>query len=553
MAYKYLTKKIIDEKLSNDLKSQIISIGIVLAVVIYYVANREWQTTNPWGFILIMCMISLLEIFLQLPATKKMPIFNSGGPIPLTVYNICLFIVMAFYIPLYSPFIIALATVVFFTVYYSSLYSFMLAAANIIGLVLINTINHGYPDLPHGNLYPYLMVLLGISYIGIVQRAGILNRNVRNELSDAGEKISQEREQLGSLINSIKDSVIATDNNGNIIFYNSTFLKLLNVNEILGGQPFSKIVRLYDNHSNLVDFFSIFVPNSEQQRIQDLHIIDSSNQKKFLSIDISQVNSLIPNQQSTGAIILMRDVTRQKSLDDERDEFVAVTSHELRTPIAIAEGSISVVLNSPDLNQLNPRLKENINQAHAGILELANLVNQLTDLSDIESKNLEVEYQEVDLESILYTMKDIHIDAAKSKGLEIVMNIQENLPKIYTSKIYLNLILENLVANAVNFTDHGKIDIEAHLSEKDNDKIILSIKDSGVGISNSEKDKIFTKFYRAEDYKRKHTKGTGLGLYLTLKIAKVIGGNLWFESELNKGSTFFLEIPYKEIDQNRHR
>ncbi len=553
MAYKYLTKKIIDEKLSNDLKSQIISIGIVLAVVIYYVANREWQTTNPWGFILIMCMISLLEIFLQLPATKKMPIFNSGGPIPLTVYNICLFIVMAFYIPLYSPFIIALATVVFFTVYYSSLYSFMLAAANIIGLVVINTINHGYPDLPHGNLYPYLMVLLGISYIGIVQRAGILNRNVRNELSDAGEKISQEREQLGSLINSIKDSVIATDNNGNIIFYNSTFLKLLNVNEILGGQPFSKIVRLYDDHSNLVDFFSIFVPNSEQQRIQDLHIIDSSNQKKFLSIDISQVNSLIPNQQSTGAIILMRDVTKQKSLDDERDEFVAVTSHELRTPIAIAEGSISVVLNSPDLNQLDPQLKENINQAHAGILELANLVNQLTDLSDIESKNLEVEYQEVDLHSILYTMKDIHIDAAKSKGLEIVMNVQENLPKIYTSKIYLNLILENLVANAVNFTDHGKIDIEAHLSEKDNDKIILSIKDSGVGISNSEKDKIFTKFYRAEDYKRKHTKGTGLGLYLTLKIAKVIGGNLWFESELNKGSTFFLEIPYKEIDQNRHR
>ena len=67
------------------------------------------------------------------------------------------------------------------------------------------------------------------------------------------------------------------------------------------------------------------------------------------------------------------------------------------------------------------------------------------------------------------------------------------------------------------------------------------------------KNKIFTKFYRAEDYKRKHTKGTGLGLYLTLKIAKVIGGNLWFESELNKGSTFFLEIPYKEIDQNRHR
>ena len=544
MADKLLTKKTIDEKLSNDLKSQIISIGIVLAVVIYYVANREWQTTNPLGFVFIIVLIMSMEIALQVPATKKMPIFNSGGPVPLTVYNISLFVVMAFYIPLYSPFVIALATVVFFTVYYSSLYSFMLAAANIIGLVIINTIMHGYPNVPHGYLYPYLMVLLGISYIGIVQRAGIMNRNVRNELSDAGERISQEREQLGSLINSIKDSVISTDENGNILFYNTTFLRRFNLPTIDSRVPFSKIVKLYDNRSNPVDFFSLYDKSLDKQDISDIHFIDSNQQKVYLSIEISKINSQTDSHD--GLIILMRDITKEKSLDDERNEFISVTSHELRTPIAVTEANISLILNNHKII-LADDSKRMLIKAHNEVLNLADIVNQLTELSEIDRKDLVVDFTDVEPLEMINAIKEQYSESVKFNAIDINLEHTDNLPLIKTSKIYLKLILENFMTNSIKYTQSGSITISAKLSNIDPSRIIFSVKDTGDGIGTTDKEKIFTKYFRSEDYKNKHTRGTGLGLYLTLKVAKLINGKIWFDSELGKGSTFYLELPIRRL------
>lgn len=544
MADKLLTKKTIDEKLSNDLKSQIISIGIVLAVVIYYVANREWQTTNPLGFVFIIFLIMSMEIALQVPATKKMPIFNSGGPVPLTVYNISLFVVMAFYIPLYSPFVIALATVVFFTVYYSSLYSFMLAAANIIGLVIINTIMHGYPNVPHGYLYPYLMVLLGISYIGIVQRAGIMNRNVRNELSDAGERISQEREQLGSLINSIKDSVISTDENGNILFYNTTFLRRFNLPTIDSRVPFSKIVKLYDNRSNPVDFFSLYDKSLDKQDISDIHFIDSNQQKVYLSIEISKINSQTDSHD--GLIILMRDITKEKSLDDERNEFISVTSHELRTPIAVTEANISLILNNHKIILVDDT-KRMLIKAHNEVLNLADIVNQLTELSEIDRKDLVVDFTDVEPLEMINAIKEQYSESVKFNAIDINLEHTDNLPLIKTSKIYLKLILENFMTNSIKYTQSGSITISAKLSNIDPSRIIFSVKDTGDGIGTTDKEKIFTKYFRSEDYKNKHTRGTGLGLYLTLKVAKLINGKIWFDSELGKGSTFYLELPTNRL------
>ena len=544
MADKLLTKKTIDEKLSNDLKSQIISIGIVLAVVIYYVANREWQTTNPLGFVFIIVLIMSMEIALQVPATKKMPIFNSGGPVPLTVYNISLFVVMAFYIPLYSPFVIALATVVFFTVYYSSLYSFMLAAANIIGLVIINTIMHGYPNVPHGYLYPYLMVLLGISYIGIVQRAGIMNRNVRNELSDAGERISQEREQLGSLINSIKDSVISTDENGNILFYNTTFLRRFNLPTIDSRVPFSKIVKLYDNRSNPVDFFSLYDKSLDKQDISDIHFIDSNQQKVYLSIEISKINSQTDSHD--GLIILMRDITKEKSLDDERNEFISVTSHELRTPIAVTEANISLILNNHKIILVDDT-KRMLIKAHNEVLNLADIVNQLTELSEIDRKDLVVDFTDVEPLEMINAIKEQYSESVKFNAIDINLEHTDNLPLIKTSKIYLKLILENFMTNSIKYTQSGSITISAKLSNIDPSRIIFSVKDTGDGIGTTDKEKIFTKYFRSEDYKNKHTRGTGLGLYLTLKVAKLINGKIWFDSELGKGSTFYLELPTNRL------
>ena len=548
MVPEYISNNSINKKLTNDLISQLISLLIIIAVVMYYIANKEWRSTSIFGFILIIGLVVILEAFLQIPAIKKRPTFSSNGPVPLVLYNLCILLAVIFYIPLYSPFIFAIATIIFITVYYKGIYSVFFSIINLIAIVIIYTIKYGYPNLPNSHIYPYLLIMVGTAFAGIVQRAGSMDAKIRKELSDTSLKIANDRLQLSSLINGINDSIIATDNEGKIIFYNSSLLKLMHVETVEINKPFSDLIKLYDDQSNLIDFFNIFVPELERQNIQNLHIIDSSNQKKYISIDISRVVSEKLNKQSAGAIILIRDITRQKSLDNERDEFMAVTSHELRTPIAIAEGSISVVLNNKLLEALPTELKDNIDNAHKSILELANLVNQLKDLSDIEKNNLQLQYEYIDPENILNEMKDRYIEDAKNKNIDFSIHFEKNIQKIYSSKAYLDMILESLLDNALRYTDKGSVTLGVHQSSNNPNMIIFSVRDSGMGISNSDKDRIFTKFYRAEDYTKKHTKGAGLGLYLTKKMTDAISGKIWFESELNKGSIFYLAIP---MNQNK--
>ena len=532
----------IKNKLSNDKISQLIALIITIVVLIYYVLTKEWQRANPSGFILIVVITLIQQFFINYKKTKNNKLFSSGGPVPLITYNFSIFILFTLYVPLYSPFMLLIPSVIFITVYFKGLYAFLLAIGNLTLIVTVFTVKYGFPPVSYGKYYPLLTIILGISFTGIVQRAGYIDNKIRNQLSKANLKIVDEREQLSSLINGIKDSVIATDQNGNIIFYNTQSLKLLGVVNIEEGSPFSKLIRLYDERSNLIDFFSLFVPELDQQSLYNLHLIDSNNQIVYLAIEVSKVMSSEENNQINGVIILIRDVTKEKSLDDERDEFVAVTSHELRTPIAIAEANLSLAMDKRLVGDLDPSIQDRLKQSHDGIMNLADLVNQLTELSDVERKNLEVENQMINPKDILVDLKRQYVDKALEKGLYINIEAEENIGQLFTSKVYLTEVIENFLTNAIKYTQKGGVTLKVKQSNENKNNILFSVIDTGDGIGNSDKDKIFTKFYRAEDYKRKHTRGTGLGLYLTLRIAKAINGKIWFSSMLHKGSIFNLEI-----------
>ena len=141
----------------------------------------------------------------------------------------------------------------------------------------------------------------------------------------------------------------------------------------------------------------------------------------------------------------------------------------------------------------------------------------------------------------------------EKKGLKIIVENSSYVKQVSTSRVYLTEILENFLTNAIEYTQQGSITLSVKNAPDAQDGIIFSVADTGYGIGDSDKDKIFTKFYRAEDYKTKNTKGTGLGLYLTLKLAKAIDGKIWFISELNKGSTFFLQIPTIGIEADNDK
>ena len=539
---KYSSDKLIDKKLSNDMVSQVISLFIVLGVVIYYVVNKEWQYTSPIGFICIVALVMTEEIILQIPFTKNKAIFNSGGPVPLVVYNLALLLAILFYIPLYSPFLFAMAAIIFITVYYRGIFSYFLAATNIIAITFFYTLRYGYPNVPHGKIYPYLLVMISLAFAGIVQRAGSLDNSMRIQLAEASIDIDKERGQLNTLLNGIKDAVVATDANGNIVFFNTGFLKLTGFDKVDTATPFSRVIKLLNNQSSPIDFLSIIDQKLDQQKIENLHIVDKNNMKIFLSIEVSKVNSNLQDYANQGSILLIRDITDEKNLNDQRNEFVAVTSHELRTPITVAEGNISLILNEFEIKNMNKELKHRIHQAHDNILTLGDLVNQLTVLSDIESQNLKLDIGEVDIHELFQELKYQNGYEAQAKGLKFVVDLPNDVGSFYSSQFYVDIILRNILSNAIAYTSHGEIVLSARNSE-DRQYILISVKDSGEGMDERQKNKLFTKFYRSEDYTKKHTRGAGLGLYISKKIASLLNIDITFESKLNEGTTFNLKIP----------
>jgi signal transduction histidine kinase len=130
-------------------------------------------------------------------------------------------------------------------------------------------------------------------------------------------------------------------------------------------------------------------------------------------------------------------------------------------------------------------------------------------------------------------------DKAQQKGLELIVNAGE-VPKIYGSRLYTREILQNFITNAIKYTQHGSINLTAN---SNGDSVDMSVSDSGIGISAEEQARLFSKFFRSEDSRVRETSGTGLGLYVTAKLAKLISGRLKVISEINKGSTFVLTVP----------
>jgi signal transduction histidine kinase len=191
---------------------------------------------------------------------------------------------------------------------------------------------------------------------------------------------------------------------------------------------------------------------------------------------------------------------------------------------------------------MDKELKHRIHQAHDNILTLGDLVNQLTVLSDIESQNLKLDIGEVDIHELFQELKYQNGYEAQAKGLKFVVDLPNDVGSFYSSQFYIEIILKNILTNAISYTTNGQVTLSAKNSD-DRQYILISVKDSGEGMDEHEKIKLFTKFYRSEDYTKKHTRGAGLGLYISKKIASLLNIDLTFESKLNEGTTFYLKIP----------
>jgi PAS domain S-box-containing protein len=349
-----------------------------------------------------------------------------------------------------------------------------------------------------------------------------------------------EHNRLTSLINSMADGVLALDKHLKIALYNGAALNVLDLNGSIEGQPIEYVFRPVDKNNQAIDINEYIRGIKTQTTNRDLRLIYDDGSTINLYLNVAPVYQGYGRDDSGGYVVQLRDITREKSLEEERDEFISVVSHELRTPIAIAEGNIGnaqyIAEKTADIKQI----KQTLEETHKQILFLADMINDLATLSRAERGKLTVEIEAINAHDLVIELQNSYSDQAKAKGLELKTDIDPKLELLQSGKLYVREVLQNFITNSLKYTEKGSITIGAEAAQSG---VIFTVSDTGIGISKSDQEKIFDKFFRSEDFRTRQTSGTGLGLYVTMKLARLLHADISVESELNHGSTFTIMIP----------
>jgi two-component system, NarL family, sensor histidine kinase BarA len=234
-----------------------------------------------------------------------------------------------------------------------------------------------------------------------------------------------------------------------------------------------------------------------------------------------------------------------------KSEFLAMMSHELRTPLNAIIGFSDVLHSIASLDEKQKRYVKNIQTSGKVLLEM---INDILDLAKIESGNMEVRLSEFRIEGVVHGLCDTYMQATERKNIDLNAEIEPNLPEMFQDQVKVQQIISNLLSNAIKFTpEGGRITIAAGRNERDD--LLLKVIDTGVGIASEDQTLIFEKFRQGKavfsggDAMTREYSGTGLGLSIVKELCKLLGGEVLLESELGKGSTFTVRLPWTRIEQ----
>jgi len=349
-----------------------------------------------------------------------------------------------------------------------------------------------------------------------------------------------EHQRLDSLVNSMADGVLAVDRKLHIVISNGAALNILDVNSSLHGKALAGVLHVHDKNNQPVDVSELVQSAKTPISNRDLLLSYADGSTINLYLSIAPVHLGFGRHGSQGFVLLLRDITREKSLEEERNEFISVVSHELRTPIAVAEGSLSNAQFLVDKTDDKKQIKQALEEAHNQILFLSSMVNDLATLSRAERGKLTVDVTSIDISKLVQDLASDYTKEAKAKGLELQVDVAANLPPLQSSELYVREILQNFITNAIKYTEKGRVTVTAAAGESGTR---FTVQDTGIGISKSDQEKVFDKFFRSADYRTSKTTGTGLGLYVTLKLSRLLHAEIELKSKLNHGSTFSIFIP----------
>lgn len=394
----------------------------------------------------------------------------------------------------------------------------------------------------------------------------------RSKSSDPASKTDQAHNLASSLrsekmksdiiLNSIEDGVVLVDAEKTIQLFNPA------AGRITGWDPkeatgidFKGVLPLFNDkgepYQPETDPFSRAF--AEKQIVRDNTANFQTRSKATVSVDITASPLLSSEGEIRGVVGVFRDVSEQRKEEAQRADFISTASHEMRTPVAAIEGYLALALND-NVTKIDAKARGFLEKAHDSTQHLGQLFQDLLTSAKAEDGRLSNHPTVVEMSQYLATLTDALKFSAQKKGLgiEFVMGAQGNvidasdtatikpLYYVHVDADRIREVITNIFDNAVKYTETGKISVGL---TGDNSVVQIRVSDTGPGIPAEDVPHLFQKFYRVDNSATRTIGGTGLGLFICRKIVELYNGRIWVESELGKGSTFFINLPRISGDQ----
>ncbi|MDT8862803.1 cell wall metabolism sensor histidine kinase WalK [Alkalihalobacillus sp. MEB130] len=349
------------------------------------------------------------------------------------------------------------------------------------------------------------------------------------KLQDATLTRDREQKRLKSVLTHMTDGVIATDQNGRIILMNKRAEELLDISSHSAmGQLLPEVLRLSDTFA-LYDLYEH----------SDSILLDfsSAEEEYLLEANFSVIQE--KDGPINGLITVLHDVTEQEKIEHERREFVANVSHELRTPLTTMKSYLEALVDGAvEDKELGPRfLSVTQNETE----RMIRLVNDLLQLSKIDSQDYKLSFQTVDIGLFLHEIVDRFEMIAEERDITFVRKISSKPTYVKMAADKMTQVLDNVISNAMKYSPEGGNITIALLHQ--GDELQISIADQGMGIPRESQTKIFDRFYRVDKARARSVGGTGLGLAIAKELIHAHKGEIWAESVYGKGTTIFFTLP----------
>ena len=364
------------------------------------------------------------------------------------------------------------------------------------------------------------------------------------------------------VLNSIDEGVMIVHSSGIVVLVNPAAMRLLGTSDpnMVENLQLASILNLENSEGTKIedDVNPVLraVMNGENFETRDLILVSIQEQRRPVAISV-----VCTTTGQNERIITLRDIVRELEEEGEQADFISTASHEMRTPVASIEGYLGLALN-PKTATIDERARKYLEEAHASSKHLGRLFKDLLDVTKLDDKKIRVQLTPVEMASTVRSIANGQVPMMSEKGIHYTFGANaarsDNTARVVNQEVYASVDIDflreavnNLVENAIKYTASGGgiwVNVRG-----DDDRVLINVTDTGIGISPDDLKHVFQKFYRADNSQTRTVGGTGLGLYLVKQRVEAMGGKVWAESSFGEGSTFYLSFPRITAEEYQRR